>query len=133
MRDRLFPALSILIGVAFALAIGEVACRVLPVNDGLMAMPVSESEPVFHFTPNRHVTWSRDWNFSIVNRIRVNNAGYVNDQDYDARDPRPLLAVVGDSMSKRPWFRPGTRCTAGWPQPSPRQSASTALPLRARR
>jgi hypothetical protein len=26
-------------------------------------------------------------NFSIVNRIRVNNAGYVNDQDYDAADP----------------------------------------------
>ena len=27
----------------------------------------------------------------------MNNAGYVNDQDYDAADPRPLLAVVGNS------------------------------------
>jgi hypothetical protein len=97
MRDRVFAALSVLIGAALALAIGEVACRVLPVNDGLMAMPVNASEPVFRFTPNRDVTWSRDWNFSIVNRIRVNNAGYVNDQDYAAADARPLLAVVGDS------------------------------------
>ncbi|HEX5864710.1 MAG TPA: hypothetical protein VF014_10745 [Casimicrobiaceae bacterium] len=97
MRNTVFAALSVLIGIAIALALAEIACRILPVNDGLMAMPVNASEPVFHFTPNRRVTWSRDWNFSIVNRIRINNAGYVNDQDYDATDPRPLVAVVGDS------------------------------------
>ncbi len=97
MRDKLYAAISILIGITLALAIGEAVCRFLPVNDGLKAMPVNASAPVFHFTPNRNVTWSRDWNFSIVNRIHVNNAGYVNDQNYDARDPRPLLAVVGDS------------------------------------
>ena len=60
-------------------------------------MPVNEPDPVFHFTPNRELTWSRDWNFTLINRIRVNNAGYVNDQDYDSNDLRPLLAVVGDS------------------------------------
>jgi hypothetical protein len=58
---------------------------------------VDEKSPVFHFTPNRRLTWSKDWNFGIVNQIRVNNAGYVNEQDYDAADPRPLCAVVGDS------------------------------------
>ncbi len=97
MRNKLLAALSVLIGVALALALGEIACRVLPVNDGLMAMPVNASAPVFRFTPNRDVTWSRDWNFSIVNRLRVNNAGYVNADDYDVADARPLLAVVGDS------------------------------------
>src|SRR5271166_4611249 len=97
MRDKLFAAISILIGLVLALAVGEVICRFFPVSDGLMAMPVNASAPIFHFTPNRNVTWSRDWNFSIVNRVHVNNVGYVNDQDYDVNDPRPLLAVVGDS------------------------------------
>ena len=31
-----------------------------------------------------------------VNRGRVNNAGWVNDQDYRKDDATPLLAVVGD-------------------------------------
>jgi hypothetical protein len=98
MKDKLFAALSILIGFAAAFAFGEVVFRLLPVNDGLMAMPVNAASPVFHFTPNRKVTWSRDWDFAIVNPIRVNNAGYVNDLNYDAADRRPLLAVVGDSF-----------------------------------
>lgn len=106
MRDKLYAAISILIGIALALAVGEAVCRFLPINDGLKAMPVNASAPVFHFTPNRNVTWSRDWNFSIVNRIHVNNAGYVNDQNYDVRDPRPLLAVVGDSFVEAAMVRP---------------------------
>jgi hypothetical protein len=32
-----------------------------------------------------------------VNRGRTNNAGFVSDQDQDRNDPRPLLAVIGDS------------------------------------
>jgi hypothetical protein len=78
--------------------LAEIVLRFLPVNGGLMAAAVNERSPVFHFAPNRRITWSRDWNFSVVNQIRVNNAGYVNDQDYDAADQRPLCAVVGDSF-----------------------------------
>ena len=92
----ILATVSILVGVLAPLGLAEVVLRFLPVSSGLMATPVNEENPVFHFTPNRSVTWSRDWNFSIVNRVRVNNAGYVNDQDYDAADPRPLCAVVGD-------------------------------------
>ena len=33
-----------------------------------------------------------------VNRGRVNNTGWVNDQDYRKDDTTPLLAVVGDSF-----------------------------------
>jgi hypothetical protein len=75
----------------------EVVLRFLPVSEGLRAMPVNEADPVFHFTPNRDLTWSHGWNFDIVNRVRVNNAGYVNDQSYEIDDASPLLAVVGDS------------------------------------
>lgn len=42
--------------------------------------------------------WSDEWNFVIHNTGHINNAGFVNDQDYDANDTRPLLAVIGDSF-----------------------------------
>jgi hypothetical protein len=101
-REGVLAAVSLLIGVLAPLALAEIVLRFLPVSEGLMAVPVNADNPVFRFTPNRHVTWSRDWNFSIVNRVRVNNAGYVNDQDYDAADARPLCAVVGDSYVEAP-------------------------------
>jgi hypothetical protein len=85
------------VGVLIPLGLAELLLRFLPVNDGLMASAVNERSPVFHFEPDRGMLWSRDWNFTIVNRIRVNNAGYVNQQNYEAADPRPLCAVVGDS------------------------------------
>lgn len=96
-RNRVFAIVSVLIGLLIPLALAEIALRFLPVGGGLMAEAVDERHPVFHFTPNRQSIWSRDWKFSIVNSVRVNNIGYVNDQDYDATDTRPLCAVVGDS------------------------------------
>ena len=88
---------STAIGILVPLGTAEIVLRFLPVCETLMATPVNESNPVFHFTPNQTVTWSRGWDFSIVNRLRVNDAGYVNDQDYVQSDHRPLFAVVGDS------------------------------------
>jgi hypothetical protein len=35
---------------------------------------------------------------AVANRGRVNNAGFVNDQDYQKNGELPLLAVIGDSM-----------------------------------
>ena len=96
-RTVLLAALSVLIGILLPLLAAEGVLRLLPVNGGLVATTVTHQKPVFHFEPDRRLTWSRGWNFSTVNRIRVNNAGYVNDQDYAVADTRPLLAVVGDS------------------------------------
>lgn len=101
-RAAILATVSLLIGVLVPVGLAEVVLRLLPVNDGLMAAAVNEQSPVFHFTPNRRITWSRDWNFAIVNRIRVNDVGFVNDQDYDAADSRPLCAVVGDSFVEAP-------------------------------
>lgn len=88
--------MSLVIGTALAILLMEGVFRFLPVSDGLMASRVDAQAPVFRFSPNRTVTWSRDWNFTIVNNLHINNAGFVNDQDY-INDKRPLLAVVGDS------------------------------------
>ncbi len=93
---RLRLAAAVL-AIGVPLLAGEVASRFLPVDSGLWAQPVNEANPVFHFHPNRDYLFSRDWNFAIANRGRVNNAGFVNDQDYAREGPRPLLAVIGDS------------------------------------
>ena len=97
MRNLAFAAISILLGLLVPLGAAEIVLRFLPVSEGLRTEAVNHADPVFHFTPEREAIWSRGWRFEQVNRVRVNNAGYVNDQRYDAADPRPLLAVVGDS------------------------------------
>lgn len=72
--------------------------RLLPVNEGLRGLSVDEQNPVFRFTPHRESVYSRGWNFSIVNRVRTNNYGFINDHDYDPALTTPLLAVIGDSF-----------------------------------
>ena len=74
------------------------ALRFLPVASSLGTLAVTPQSPVFRFTPNRDFVYSRDWDFVLANRGHVNNAGFVNDQDYRKDDPLPLLAVVGNSM-----------------------------------
>jgi hypothetical protein len=72
--------------------------RLLPVNEGLRGLSVDEQNPVFRFTPHRDSVYSRGWNFSIVNHVRTNNYGFINDHDYDPALTTPLLAVIGDSF-----------------------------------
>lgn len=76
----------------------EAVFRFLPVNEGLRGLSVDEQNPVFRFTPYRKAVYSRGWNFSIVNHVRTNNYGFVNDHDYDASLNSPLMAVIGDSF-----------------------------------
>jgi len=71
--------------------------RFLPVPSGPHAEPVDAKNPVFHYTPDSDVTFSRGWDFEMVNHRRVNNVGWVNDQDYKQDDQTPLLAIIGDS------------------------------------
>lgn len=91
------PVLAIGIGVLLPLVLLEIVLRFLPVNEGLRTQPVDANNPVPRFQPDRTSIFSRGWNFSIVNTVRTNNAGFVNDQDYVTDDPRPLIALVGDS------------------------------------
>jgi hypothetical protein len=97
MRKAVLILISIMIGVLVPLIVFEIALRFMPVDEGIAAARVNESEPIFHFMPDQEVIWSRGWDFSQVNRVRVNNAGYVNDQTYDRSSDDPLFAVIGDS------------------------------------
>jgi hypothetical protein len=96
-RHLLFAAMAVTGSVLACLLFAEIILRFLPVATGMWAMPVNAAHPVFRFTPDREFLFSRDWNFSLVNRGRINNDGFVNDENYAVNDPRPLLAVIGDS------------------------------------
>jgi hypothetical protein len=94
---RLSSLLTVAAIVVAYLAVAEMVLRFLPVATGLHSVAVSEAQPIFHFEPNHPFVYSRGWNFAGVVRGRVNNAGWVNDQDYARADPTPLIAVIGDS------------------------------------
>jgi hypothetical protein len=97
-REFLLGTLTAVIAVVGCLLLAEVVLRFLPVASGMRTVEVTAEQPVFHFTPNRDFIYSRDWDMALVNRGHVNNAGFVNGQDYQKDGKLPLLAVIGDSM-----------------------------------
>ena len=97
-RQFLFGVITVMLAVFMTLAAAEIVLRFLPVREVLRTQDVTATQPIHKFFPDEKVRWSRDWNFSIVNDVRVNNAGFVNAQDYPEFDPRPHLAVIGDSF-----------------------------------
>jgi len=96
-KKIIFVLLAICLGLAAPLLLAEVVLRFLPVYSGMKLMPLNDANPVLRFTPNQNITWSKGWNFELVNKLRINNDGFVNNQDYDARLTTPLFAIVGDS------------------------------------
>ena len=91
-----FLAVAALVVLVYLIA-AEIALRFLPVATGLNPLPTDAAQPLLHFEPGFHYTFSRRWNLRGANRGRVNNAGWVNDQDYRRDDPQPLIAVIGNS------------------------------------
>ena len=93
MSRRRTSVLSLLLSFAsivVCLLAAEIVLRFLPVPTGLRSLPVNAANPVLRFPPNRPFVNSLGWNFHTVVHGRVNNAGYVNDQDY-VRDRAPLV------------------------------------------
>src|SRR5262245_45423644 len=104
-RELLWGFSTVVITIAIFLLTAEVVLRFLPVASGMRPVPVTKQSPVFHFAPNRDFLFSRDWDMVLGNRGRVNDAGFVNDQNYSRDDDLPLLAVVGDSMIEAAMIR----------------------------
>src|SRR6266446_71016 len=96
-RHFVFAATTVSLTIVACLVLAEIVLRFFPVNFGTRPEAVTADQPVYHFTPNLHYVYSRNWNFELVNYGRINNFGWVNDQDYRKEDPTPLLAVIGDS------------------------------------
>lgn len=97
LRTVLFYCIGLGLSGLFTLLLLEGALRFFPVSSPLFSMPVTAESPIARFMPGRDFVFSKEWDFAIVNRGRVNNDGFVNNQDYNAADSRPLMAVIGDS------------------------------------
>lgn len=96
-NTRLYAAISVIIGIVAPLAAAEVGLRFLPVLSGMGTQPVDADHPVFHFQPDSTFVFSKGWTLELANSGRINNYGFVNDQDYAAAADTPLMAIVGDS------------------------------------
>ncbi|MBL8202138.1 MAG: hypothetical protein JNK40_14310 [Chromatiales bacterium] len=96
-RRFLLGALAAALGTLVPLLLVEVALHFLPVTEPAYAQPVNARMPYLHFLPDRDVTWSSGWRFSIVTRKHVNNYGFTSDVDFVRDRASPLLTVIGDS------------------------------------
>jgi hypothetical protein len=97
-RQALFGPITVALAVLAVLLSGELAARLLPVHEPLLRAAFDADRPVARYEPDRSVLYSHGPFFDIVNRVRINREGFVNEQEYERNDPRPLLAVVGDSF-----------------------------------
>jgi hypothetical protein len=97
-KHWLFAVVTVVLSTALSISVIELVLEFLPVGTGMLGLPVNESSPVYRFEPNSNFVFSIGWKLDGVNRGHVNNAGFVNDQDYVKSPTPPLLAVVGDSF-----------------------------------
>jgi hypothetical protein len=96
-RELWLGSLTVVMTVGLLLLMAESTLRFLPVASGMRTVAVTAESPVFHFTPNRDYVYSIGWDLALANRGRVNNAGFVNAQNYQKDGETPLVAVIGDS------------------------------------
>src|SRR4051812_7940933 len=97
LKTVIFGAITVTLAVIACLVLAELVLRFLPYDQGLRAEAVTAEQPVFRFERNRNSTYSSGWDFQDANRLRTNNDGFVNNQDYDRTQTSPLLAIIGDS------------------------------------
>src|SRR5262245_52849906 len=110
-RELWLGSLTVVITVGLLLLMAEAMLRFLPVASGMRTVAVTAESPVFHFTPNRDYVYSIGWDLALANRGRVNNAGFVNAQNYQKDGETPLLAVIGDSYIEAAWCHIPRPCT----------------------
>jgi hypothetical protein len=96
-KESLLGGTTVAITVIGFLAVAECVLRFLPVATPPLVVPVTQTDTVYHFTPNRSFVYSRDWDLTMANYGRTNNDGWVNKLDYREDDALPLIAVIGDS------------------------------------
>jgi hypothetical protein len=97
LKSGVLNLLVVLVSIALTLLAAEIALRFLPVATALPVEPPTAENPIQRYVADHPYTWSFDWNMVRVVRGRSNAQGFLANYDYDASDPRPLIAVVGDS------------------------------------
>jgi len=98
LKAFLLNLLTVAVSVASTLLAAEIVLRFLPVATALPVEPPTAENPIQRYVANHPYTWSLDWDMKHVVRGRSNAQGFLADDDYRAADPRPLIAIVGDSF-----------------------------------
>jgi hypothetical protein len=96
-RNIISGLIASLFGILMTVVFLKIIFRILPVTDATHAQPVHERAPYFHFLPDRDLTLSLGWNFSISNEKKVNNYGFFSNYNFNQEDSITLLGVIGDS------------------------------------
>lgn len=94
-KGRFYNWASLSCGVILALLSLEIFFRQLPVNTGLVMIPVDTNNPIQRSRPHQPYVSSRGWLLSNVRMGRTNNYGFVNADDYYQKT-HPVV-VMGDS------------------------------------
>ncbi len=92
-----FALVAVLCGITLPPALAEIVLHVLPVSSSTGTMVVDDANPVIRYTPNQPFTFSKGWNFSLLNTGWINNYGFINNHDYIKDTERGPLVIIGDS------------------------------------
>ncbi len=101
-KERLLAATAVCVGLAVSFLLVEIVVRFLPVTDTNATLPVTPEDPIARFPSSRDFTYSEGPGLRRSVRVRSNNYGFRSGFDYVEKDPRPLVAVIGDSMVEAP-------------------------------
>ena len=96
-RPWLLRLLSVSVGLAMVVGLGEGVLWFLPVSDRIPYWSLDEANDVFRYQPDQDFLWSRGWRLRQAHRIRTNNVGFVSDTEYVKDTAEPVLAFLGDS------------------------------------
>ena len=89
--------LTLLFSFIIIIVFVEIVLRFLPVASGFKGKFVTTQDPLLCFEPNSEFTYSVGPLMLGSNVGKINNYGFVNDNDYENNVSSPLLAVIGDS------------------------------------
>ena len=98
LKSGLLNLLTVFVSISLTLLAAEIVLRFLPVATAPAVEPPTDQNPIQRYVANQPFTWSLDWTMTNVVRGRSNAQGFVAGYDYDPDDPRPLVAVIGDSF-----------------------------------
>jgi hypothetical protein len=97
IKNFIFWLIYFCIVTLSTVVVAEIILRFLPVTNNAHFMEVNNTSPLIRLHPNKDFTYSKYWNFSIINHGHINNYGFVNNKDYVRNYNGNLMAVIGDS------------------------------------
>ena len=97
IKNAFINVIIISISVCILFIFLEIFLRFMPIVNSVNWVPITQEDKILRHSENSEITYSKDWNFKYSNTRRVNNYGFLNDQNYTSNPSTSLIAVIGDS------------------------------------